>query len=84
MDEYAARLQAKLAPESVIQTLIRAGCLLSAYELIKSEVVDGVRGFYASGFKGGKQLYDETRYAAGGRGLCPSLGGVLGANGCRL
>lgn len=62
MDEYAARLHAKLAPESVMLTLIRAGCLLSAYELIKSEVVDGVRGFYASGFKGGKQLYDETGY----------------------
>ena len=62
MDEYAARLQAKLAPESIAQTLIRAGCFLSAYELIKNEVVDGVRGFFARGFKDGQQLYDETEY----------------------
>ncbi len=62
MDDYATRLAAKLAPESVNRTLIRAGCFLSAYELLKSEVIDGVRGFFARGFKDGQQLYDEARY----------------------
>ena len=45
MNDYADRLRAKLAPESVGLTLIRAGCFLSAYELIKSEIVDKVHDF---------------------------------------
>jgi hypothetical protein len=62
MVEYATRLTAKPAPESVRRTLIEAGCLLSAYELIKLAVVDGVRDFYARGFQDGRQLFDEGRY----------------------
>jgi hypothetical protein len=49
VDDYEARLTAKLAPESMQQTLIRAGTLLSAYELIKLQVVDGVRDFFWTG-----------------------------------
>ena len=45
-DDYAARLGAKLAPEGMRETLVRAGCFLSAYELIKIQVVDGVRDFF--------------------------------------
>jgi hypothetical protein len=62
MDEYAAKLLAKLAPESVRLTLIRVGCFLSAYELIKAEVVDGVHEFFARDFEDGKFICDETRY----------------------
>lgn len=62
MDDYAARLLAKLAPESVNRTLIRAGCFLSAYELIKAEVVDSVHEFFARDFRDGKFICDEARY----------------------
>lgn len=43
-------------------TLTRAGCFLSAYELIKSEVVDKVHDFFWCGFQDGKHLYDEVKY----------------------
>lgn len=62
MDEYEDKLKAKLAPESVVRTLIHAGCFLSAYELIKSEVIDHVHEFFWYGFKDGKHFYDEARY----------------------
>ncbi len=62
MDEYADKLQAKLAPDMVALTLIRAGCFLSAYELIKSEVVNKVHDFFWCGFEDGKNLYDEIQY----------------------
>lgn len=60
MDED--RLHLKLAPESVATTLIRAGSFLSAYELIKSEIVDKVHGFFWCGFKDGDHVYDEDAY----------------------
>lgn len=59
----ANRLSAKLAPESVATTLIRAGCFLSAYELIKPQIIDSVHGFFWCGMKNGKMLYDETTYS---------------------
>ncbi|WP_131767015.1 hypothetical protein [Candidatus Protofrankia californiensis] len=59
MTTHEERLRQKLAPETVGTTLIRAGCFLSAYELIKSEIVDKVRGFFWCGFK---DLYDEEHY----------------------
>jgi hypothetical protein len=62
VDDYAARLLAKLAPESINRALIRAGCFLSACELIKAEVVDGVHEFFASDFRDGKFICDEARY----------------------
>lgn len=62
MTEYGDRLKAKLEPESVLRTLIRAGCLLSAYELIRAEVVDKVRDFYLTGFNQEGYTYDEIAY----------------------
>ncbi|MEV6013754.1 hypothetical protein AB0M29_44385 [Streptomyces sp. NPDC051976] len=62
-DEDFDRLSAKLAPEAVAATLIRAGCFLSAYELIKPQIIDSVHDFFWRGFDGGKHLYDEARYA---------------------
>lgn len=62
MTTYEDRLRLKLAPATVGTALIRAGCFLSAYELIKSEVVDKVHGFFWCGFKDGKDLHDEARY----------------------
>lgn len=62
MDEYAKKLQAKLAPDRMALTLIRAGCFLSAYELIKSEVVDKVHSFFWNGFEDGTHQYDEVEY----------------------
>ena len=44
------RLTAKLAPESVGAALIRAGALLTGYELVKSSILDGVRGFFTFGY----------------------------------
>jgi hypothetical protein len=49
VDDYEARLNAKLAPESMTRTLIQAGAFLSAYELIRLQVVDGVRDFFWTG-----------------------------------
>jgi hypothetical protein len=56
------RLKDKLAPESVATTLIGAGCFLSAYELIKPEIIDSVHDFFWCGFNEGEHLYDEDRY----------------------
>lgn len=66
-----ANIAAKLAPESVGLTLVRAGCFLSAYELIKSEVVGNVHEFYLSGLDQGKLQYDEVRYQSEVRQLDP-------------
>ncbi|WCD97452.1 hypothetical protein PGH47_17940 [Streptomyces sp. HUAS 31] len=57
----ADELSAKLAPEAA-STLMRAGSFLSAYELIKSEIVDKVHDFFWCGFQGGVHQYDERRY----------------------
>jgi hypothetical protein len=61
VDDYEARLTAKLSPESMKQTLVRAGAFLSAYELIKLQVVDGVRDFYWTGLEehGKKVCYPD-------------------------
>ena len=62
VDDRLEKLKAKLAPETVGLTLIRAGCFLAAYELIRTEVVDGVHGFFWCGFDEGSHLYDEGQY----------------------
>jgi hypothetical protein len=62
-EDYSARLQAKLAPESISLALIRAGCFLSAYELIRGEVVEKVHGFFFRGFDETGFLYDEIAYS---------------------
>jgi hypothetical protein len=59
VDGYADRLRVKLAPESMKATMVRAGAFLSAYELIRLQVVDGVRDFYWSGEEeNGKKIFD--------------------------
>lgn len=59
----ADRLSAKLAPESIATTLIHAGLFLTAYELIKPQIIESVREFFWRGMKDGKMLYDESAYA---------------------
>jgi hypothetical protein len=61
MDDYEAQLTAKLSHEGMTRTLIRAGALLSAYELIKLQIVDGVSDFYWSGRMNGdkKEYYPD-------------------------
>ncbi|NED10590.1 hypothetical protein [Streptomyces sp. SID9124] len=71
MEEIEQRLNAKLAPESVAITLIRASCFLSAYELIKPQIIDSVHDFFWCGFNEGKHLYDEARYEQGVLSLHP-------------
>lgn len=56
MDDYEARLTAKLSHERMTQALIRAGAFLSAYELIRLQVVDGVRDFYWTGREDDKKV----------------------------
>lgn len=62
MQDYAQRLQAKISPENVAVELVRAGCFLTAYELIKTQVVDAVHDFFWCGFEDGNNLYDEATY----------------------
>lgn len=62
MDDYKERLEAKLAPEQLRQTLVGAGTFLSAYELIKLQVIDGVRSEYWRDLRDGENVYDEARY----------------------
>jgi hypothetical protein len=55
------RLSAKLEPESVATTLIRAGCFLSAFELIKPAVVDQVRDFFLVGLVERDDFHGEAQ-----------------------
>jgi hypothetical protein len=62
VDDYKARLDAKLSHESMRLTLVRAGTLLSAYELVKLQVVDGVRDFFWTGREdndGNREYYPD-------------------------
>jgi len=61
-NDYAERLAAKLAPGSTFLALSRAGSFLCAYELIRSEIVDGVHNFFGRGFDETGLLYDEAEY----------------------
>lgn len=62
MNDDLENLKAKLSPEAVRLTLIRAGCFLTAYELIKSDVLDQVRGSFCNGIEAGEFTYDEDSY----------------------
>ena len=62
MSNEFENLRAKLSPEAVRLTLIRAGCFLTAYELIKSNVLDQVREFFCNGIEDGQFTYDEDFY----------------------
>jgi hypothetical protein len=50
-DDYRDRLADKLAPESVRRSLVRAGAILTGYELVKSSIMDGVHGFFTLGLR---------------------------------
>lgn len=62
-DGFAERLKRKLAPESVGAALIRAGALLTGYELVKMSILDGVRGFFLTGFDIDEGLKHSPSYA---------------------
>lgn len=57
-----ARLTSKLEPQNVQQALIKASCFLSAYELIKADIVGRVHDFYLRGFDESGLIYDEKAY----------------------
>lgn len=56
------RLRAKVQPEAIGTTMLRAACFLAGWELIKAEVEDKVRGFYLTGFDESGLTYDEASY----------------------
>lgn len=62
MDKNAKRLAAKIAPEAVLLTLVQAGSFLSAYELIKYDVVEQVRSFFLTGLDEKGLTYNDTGY----------------------
>jgi len=49
-ERRAERLAAKLHPDAVRLAMVRAGAVLTGYELVRAQIVDGVRGFYLTGF----------------------------------
>jgi hypothetical protein len=46
---YKSRLALNFTPEVTKAHLVRAGCLLAAYEIIKMDVINGVAGFFRLG-----------------------------------
>jgi hypothetical protein len=62
MDENEKRLAEKIAPEAVLLTLVQAGSFLSAYELIKYDVVEQVRNFFLTGFDEEGLTYSDAGY----------------------
>lgn len=58
-DAYAKRLQDKIQPENVATALVRAGALLTGYELIKTAIVDEVKGFFVQGFDEDGLIYSK-------------------------
>jgi hypothetical protein len=65
-DDYEARLNAKLSPDSVRQSLTQVGALLCAYELLKLQIVDAVHDEYWRGNTrdDGTKIYLDDRYKA--------------------
>jgi len=53
------RLQFKLLPENVAANLMRAATMLTAWELIHSDIVTAVKDFYLIGFDENGYTYDE-------------------------
>ncbi|WP_432510658.1 hypothetical protein [Kineococcus sp. SYSU DK001] len=43
-------LAVKLQPDAMRLAMVRAGAVLTGYELVRTEIVDGVRGIYLNGF----------------------------------
>jgi len=48
-DDDRNQLAGKLATETVRRSLLQAGAILTGYELVKSSIIDGVRGFFTLG-----------------------------------
>lgn len=62
-ETYRQRLEAKVRPERIRATLGFAGLYQMTHELIKTAVLDEVRGFYWRGIKDGVVVHDEQAYA---------------------
>lgn len=58
-DAYAKRLQDKIRPENVVAALVRAGALLTGHELVKTAIVDEVKGFFLQGFDEDGMIYSK-------------------------
>ncbi len=58
-DAYTKRLQDKIQPENVATALVRAGALLTGYELIKTAIIDEVKGFFVQGFDEDRLIYSK-------------------------
>lgn len=58
-DAYADRLQDKIQPENVVVALVRAGALLTGYELVKTAIIDEVNGFFLQGFDEDGLIYSK-------------------------
>ena len=54
-----AALEFKLLPESLMNTLMRASTLLTGWEFIRSDIIEGVKGFFIIGFDEDGYIYDE-------------------------
>jgi len=50
----------KIEPVAVATALIRAGAFLTGYELVKTAIVDEVKGFFLVGFDERGMTYSET------------------------
>jgi hypothetical protein len=59
---YEERLTDKLSAESMQATLLRVGCVVAAYELLKVQVVSNVHQFFWTGFTERGETFDEDRY----------------------
>lgn len=62
-EAYRQRLEAKLRPERMRDTLGFAGLYQMTHELIKTAVLDEVHEFYWRGIEDGVMVYDEQVYA---------------------
>ncbi|BAJ73211.1 helicase subunit of the DNA excision repair complex [Microbacterium testaceum StLB037] len=58
-DAYAKRLHDKIQPDNVVAALVRAGALLTGYELVKTAIVDEVKGFFLQGSSEDGLIYSE-------------------------
>jgi len=60
MDDISTRrLLEKLAPEKVQHNLVRASLLILAFELLKDDIVNGVKSFFLIGMDNGKDIYSD-------------------------
>lgn len=69
-DVWAERLRSKMAPEAMGAAMIRAGAILTGYELVKSSILDQPKSFFATEWDAAGQpvigRYYRARVLAGG------------------